>query len=305
MKNLPQSAISNPTSEEIEAYRIFWVPYEAHYDEIQLDVLAEAKKIPQFEKLISSIPPQMMVEQNKINKALMRGAILDGKWDDFINHQRSEGVKYAKMGLAFPLWFELLTSFRRSLNKHIIIDYKNNSTNLNLALEGMNRFVDVSMAIIGDAYLNTKEEIISTQQRSILELSTPVLQFRDRLLIIPIIGMVDTHRARQLTENLLNKVRDNRAKVVVMDITGVATVDSKVANHIIQTVEAASLMGATVILTGISPTIAQTLVILGAEMRGAITVGDLQGGIEVAEKLLGLKVIGPTTAERPVSAEKA
>ena len=80
-------------------------------------------------------------------------------------------------------------------------------------------------------------------ERAILELSTPVLQLREGLLILPIIGILDSQRARQLTEQLLNSIRNNRAKVAVVDITGVAAVDSKVANHLLQTAEAARLIG--------------------------------------------------------------
>jgi len=143
---------------------------------------------------------------------------------------------------------------------------------------------------IGEAYLSTKEAVIGSQQSAIRELSTPVLKVRERLLILPIIGIIDTQRARQVTESLLHAIRDHRAKAVVMDITGVPMVDSKVANHIVQSVEAARLMGATVVITGLSPEIAQTLVALGAQLPNIRTFGDLQGGIEEAEQLLGLEV---------------
>src|SRR2546425_377768 len=117
------------------------------------------------------------------------------------------------------------------------------------------------------------------------------LQVRERLLILPIIGVIDPQRARQLTEQLLRAIRTNRAKVVVIDITGVAAMDSNVANHLVQTVEASRLLGATVIVTGLSPEIAQTLVNIGVDLGKMTTVGDLQGGIEEAERLLGYKVL--------------
>src|SRR6266702_4259445 len=117
------------------------------------------------------------------------------------------------------------------------------------------------------------------------------VQVRERLLILPIIGVIDPQRARQLTEQLLRAIRTNRAKVVVIDITGVAAMDSNVANHLVQTVEASRLLGATVIVTGLSPEIAQTLVTIGVDLSEMATVGDLQGGIEEAERLLGYKVL--------------
>jgi rsbT co-antagonist protein RsbR len=105
-----------------------------------------------------------------------------------------------------------------------------------------------------------------------------------------------------LTEQLLRGIRTNRAKVVVVDITGVPAIDSAVANHLVQTVEASRLMGASVIITGLSSEIAQTLVTIGVDLSKMNAVGDLQGGIEEAERLLGYRVIEvkETALEEPV-----
>jgi rsbT co-antagonist protein RsbR len=146
------------------------------------------------------------------------------------------------------------------------------------------------------SFVQERERVIRQQQEAIRELSTPVLQVRERLLILPIIGVIDSQRARQLTEQLLRGIRNNRAKVVVVDITGVPTIDSTVANHLVQTVEASRLMGASVIITGLSSEIAQTLVTIGVDLSKMNAVGDLQGGIEEAERLLGYKVMLTTEA---------
>src|SRR5437867_6342535 len=140
-------------------------------------------------------------------------------------------------------------------------------------------------------FVQERERVIREQQEAIRVLSTPVLPVRERLLILPIIGSIDAQRARQLTEQLLRAVRANRAKVVVIDITGVPAMDSNVANHLVRTVDASRLLGAMVIVTGLSPEIAQTLVKLGLDLSKMNTVGDLQGGIEEAERLLGYRVV--------------
>jgi rsbT co-antagonist protein RsbR len=145
-------------------------------------------------------------------------------------------------------------------------------------------------ATVGVSFVEERERVIREQQAAIRELSTPVLQVRDRLLILPIIGVLDSQRARQLTEQLLHAIRENRAKVVVIDITGVATIDLAVANHLVQTVKACGLMGASAIITGLSSRIAQTLVDLGVDLSTMQTVGDLQGGLEEGERLLGYRV---------------
>ena len=160
-------------------------------------------------------------------------------------------------------------------------------------------FMDIGLAV--DTYIHARELTMRKQQEAIRELSTPVLQIRDRLLLLPIIGVIDSQRARLITESLLQSIRTNRAKVVVMDITGVLTIDSKVANHLLQTVTAARLMGATVIVTGLSSEVAQSLVALGIDLTRLNTVGDLQGGIEEGERLLGYRVVetGDATGPRP------
>jgi rsbT co-antagonist protein RsbR len=153
---------------------------------------------------------------------------------------------------------------------------------------------------VGVSFVEERERVIREQQEAIRELSTPVLQVRDRLLILPIIGAVDSGRARQLTEQLLGAIQRNRARVVVIDITGVASIDVTVANHLVQTVEAARLMGATAVLTGLSSKIAQTLVDLGVDLGTMKTVGDLQGGLEEAERMLGHRSPGgEASTDRP------
>jgi rsbT co-antagonist protein RsbR len=157
------------------------------------------------------------------------------------------------------------------------------------------------LVIVAMAFNTERERVVRQQQEAIRELSTPVLQVRDGLLILPIIGLIDSDRARQLTEQLLDSIRQFRARVVVMDITGVAAVDSKVANHLIQTVDAARLLGTTVILTGVSPATAQTIVTVGVDLSRMQTVGDLRGGIELADQILGYRVIAADPAAAPVA----
>jgi rsbT co-antagonist protein RsbR len=162
---------------------------------------------------------------------------------------------------------------------------------LNAILDAYEPAANRIVITVAVGFVQERERTIREQQEAIRELSTPVLQVRDRLLILPIIGVIDPHRARQLTEQLLRAIRANRAKVVVIDLTGVAAMDSNVANHLVLTVEASRLLGAKVIVTGLSPEIAQTLVNIGVDLTKMTTVGDLQGGIEEAERELGYRVV--------------
>jgi rsbT co-antagonist protein RsbR len=176
---------------------------------------------------------------------------------------------------------------RDVLARSLFLNYQHNAELLSRILDAYEPAANRIAVTVSVSFVDERERVIREQQEAIRELSTPVLQVRDRLLILPIIGVLDSQRARQLTEQLLRSIQSNRAKVVVIDITGVATIDLTVANHLVQTVQASRLMGASAILTGLSSGIAQTLVDLGVDLGAMKTVGDLQGGLEEAERLLG------------------
>jgi rsbT co-antagonist protein RsbR len=176
---------------------------------------------------------------------------------------------------------------RDVLARALFVKYLHDADLLNRILDAYEPAANSIAVTVGVSFVEERERVIREQQEAIRELSTPVLQVRERLLILPIIGVLDSSRARQLTEQLLGAIQSNRAKVVVIDITGVATIDLTVANHLVQTVEASRLMGASAIITGLSSKIAQTLVDLGVDLSMMKTVGDLQGGLEEAERLIG------------------
>src|SRR5438552_4861261 len=180
---------------------------------------------------------------------------------------------------------------RDVLARSLFAKYRSDFALLERILDAYEPAANRIATTVAVGFVQERERTIREQQEAIRELSTPVLQVRDRLLILPIIGVIDPQRARQLTEQLLRGIRANRAKVVVVDITGVPSVDATVANHLVQTVDASRLMGANVIVTGLSSEIAQTLVTIGVDLGKINAVGDLQGGIEEAERLLGYKVM--------------
>jgi rsbT co-antagonist protein RsbR len=187
---------------------------------------------------------------------------------------------------------------RDVLARSLFAKYQADFALLNRILDAYEPAANRIANTVAVGFVQERERIIREQQEAILQLSTPVLQVRERLLVLPIIGAIDPQRARQLTEQLLSAIRTNRAKVVVIDITGVPVIDTNVANHLVHTVEASRLLGAMVIVTGLSAKIAQTLVTIGVDLSKMNTVGDLQGGIEEAERLLAYKVVpggGPPT----------
>jgi rsbT co-antagonist protein RsbR len=186
---------------------------------------------------------------------------------------------------------EIVLLLRDVLARSLFEKYQEDFSLLNRVLDAYEPAANRIANTVAVSFVEERERVIRQQQDAILELSTPVLQVRERLLILPIIGVLDSQRAKQLTDQLLRGIRTHRAKVVVFDITGVPEIDQSVANHLVQTVDASRLMGASVIITGLSSEIAQTLVTIGVDLGKMNTIGDLQGGLEEAERHLGFKVI--------------
>jgi rsbT co-antagonist protein RsbR len=269
------------------ALRDFWNVYEAHYEEIQEESRGSVADDPEFGPLMEATGPEQMAEQSLESRAWLTRAIVEGHWEGYLEYLKQTGATYANMGISFGGWFRVMEAVRSSIRRHLFAELRADGSRLEETLGAMNVFFDLVMRIIGEQYLAARERTIRQQQDEIHELSTPVLELSEGLLLLPIVGVVDSHRARQMTEQLLNAVREHRAKVVVVDITGVPAVDTMVANHLVQATEAARLLGAASIVTGLSAEVAQTMVKIGINLSGLNTVGNLRGGIVEANRIIG------------------
>jgi rsbT co-antagonist protein RsbR len=227
-------------------------------------------------------------------------AMVQGDYGAKYVEQRLElGSLYARVGLEPGVYLGAYHELLKHIGGAIMKQFERAPLDGFENVMSLNKIAFFDISIIMDILVFERERIIRQQQEAIRELSTPVLQIRERLLLLPIIGVIDTQRARLITESLLGAIRSNRAKVVVMDVTGVAAIDSRVANHLLQTVTAARLMGAQVIVTGLSSAVAQSLVALGIELSKVDTVGDLEGGLEEAERILGYRMLTTGTRAAP------
>jgi rsbT co-antagonist protein RsbR len=148
-----------------------------------------------------------------------------------------------------------------------------------------------------EVYQESRQEVIYRQQQELTELSTPVVQLWDEVLALPLIGTLDSNRTQVVMENLLQRIVDTGARIAIIDITGVPTVDTLVAQHLMKTVAATRLMGADCIISGIRPQIAQTIVHLGVNLNDIVTKATLADAFQVALLRLGATVskAAPTT----------
>lgn len=249
-----------------------------------------ARRITEAKLLTAMSTDEIFAEVTAVYENYVE-ALESGTFEALQAYARNLSERIIPRGVEINEVIGIVLLLRDVLARSLFAKYQDNFDELNRALDAYEPAVNRISNTVAAGFVQERERVIREQQEAIRVLSTPVLQVRERLLILPIIGMIDSARARQLTEQLLRGIHTNRAKVVVIDITGVPVMDGAVANHLVQTVEASRLLGAMVIVTGLSPEIAQTLVTLGVDVSKMNTAGDLQGGIEEAETLLGYKVV--------------
>jgi rsbT co-antagonist protein RsbR len=157
-------------------------------------------------------------------------------------------------------------------------------------IKKMNALVDDLGLQTFEAYMAGREEVIVSQQQSMLALSTPVVKLWDGIVALPLIGTLDTERTQTVMENLLQAIVETESQVAIIDITGVVTVDTSVAQNLLKTVAATRLMGADCIISGVRPQIAQTMVYLGVELGDVVTKATLADAFRVGLKLVGANI---------------
>ena len=160
----------------------------------------------------------------------------------------------------------------------------------NQATQQVQDLVDRSVLTLVSRHVATREEVIRSQAQSLLDMSTPVITLWDAILLLPLVGVVDSVRAVQVAERLLEAIGQTEAEVTIIDVTGVPVMDTSVARHLLRTVAAAEMLGTRVILTGISPTSAQTMVKLGIDLSAVATRGSLKSGVQLALSITGRRV---------------
>lgn len=221
--------------------------------------------------------------------------MLQGPFDeDFFEQSVRVGLRHQEIGLE-PKWMVSSWGLYLTYWSAVIMGLAGSDHDkATRYLQALHKVILLGTGLGVDAYysktLERIQDIVSVQRKAILELSTPVIQIWEGILVLPLIGTIDSVRTRQIMEDLLNRVVETQAEVAILDLTGVSVVDTAVANHLMKTVEAAELLGTRCILTGISPAIAQTLVHLGVDLGHIMTCSSLKTGLQQALRMLGMGV---------------
>ena len=182
-------------------------------------------------------------------------------------------------------------ALRNTVRPMLVEEHEGDAVTLANLLGYFDGVVDRMVLVMVENFIRAREETIRQQRADMMELSTPVIKVWDRVLTLPIIGTLDSRRAQLMMEALLQRLVDTGSTVAILDITGVRTMDTLVANHLIKTVTAARLMGARCILTGVSPAIAQTMVQLGIDLSQITTRAQMSDGVRLALEMVGRTVV--------------
>jgi rsbT co-antagonist protein RsbR len=199
------------------------------------------------------------------------------------------GLAHERVGVP-PKWYlGAYARYLRSIFDRLAIELPD-PAQARAAYQSIEKLVAFDMALAMDTYIAAQLDALARHQAAIRELSTPVIRLYHRVLLLPLIGTIDTHRADQLMEAVLLKVVEEQASVIIIDIAGVPVVDTKVADHLLKTTEAVRLLGSQTILSGISPIIAKTIVNLGMNISAMHTRNKLAEALELAFEIVGKHV---------------
>jgi rsbT co-antagonist protein RsbR len=238
------------------------------------------------------------VEAKALLDALHEGIRKDGEtanlddpaWDTLRSVLTKLSASRAAQGSSAAETSHFVLSVKRPVFVAIQTKLSANSQLLMNVVWAISSLVDKMAQLTVGTFQKTREEVIARQQEELLELSTPVVKLWDGVLAVPMIGTLDSSRTQLVMESLLQRIVDTGSELAIIDITGVPTVDTLVAQHLLKTVTAIRLMGADCIISGVRPQIAQTIVHLGIDLQGIVTKASLADALQVAMKAVGYTV---------------
>jgi rsbT co-antagonist protein RsbR len=249
-------------------------------------------------------------QQSREFLGLLRGAAQNGTFDDITGREWEDVRRMledlsrsrARLGFTPSQTAGFVFSLKEPIFQRVRAERGRDPELLASTNSAIHTMLDSLGLFTTEVYQKGREEVIARQQQDMLELSTPVVELWDGVLALPLIGTLDSSRTQVVMESLLQRIVDTGAGIAIIDITGVPTVDTLVAQHLLKTVAAARLMGADCIISGIRPQIAQTIVHLGVELRDVVTKATLADAFAIALKRVGLTVQSVSAPQKPVTA---
>jgi rsbT co-antagonist protein RsbR len=222
-------------------------------------------RVPAFVPMLTQLEGEAMLAQNRANMLRITAAAADGKWQPYIESLRTRGASYARMGMDFTDWTNVFRYLKSGVID-LVFQILRDDEDRRWTSRGVAELLDVVVQVVGQEFFDTQTAALREKDAAIRTLGTTVLVAEPRVLVVPLIGEVDDERVRILHAKLLPAIRAERARAVVLDLTGVAALDSNAMAQLGRLSHAAELMGARVILSGLAPDLCRSLVEIGVDV---------------------------------------
>jgi rsbT co-antagonist protein RsbR len=277
-------SISKDDLERIEAYSELARP---HLDGMVSEWYAWLGQQPEYDQFFSDkdVLERVVGLQMEYWRSFMAGKVDEA----YLEGRRRVGAVHARIGLPLNTYFAgmnmFLMLFAKLLDEAEMEDQSRSKTLASLA-----KLCHLDTAIIVETYNNIVEETVTAQAKSLMEMSTPVTQIWSGILLLPLVGIIDSKRARDIMNATLAKISETQARIFILDISGVGVVDTAVANHLIKITQATRLMGCDCTISGVSPSIAQTIVDLGIDVGRIKTTATMKDALAHALLRVGVEI---------------
>ena len=271
------------STEDINQLRILSDVVDAQIDGIVENFYVWLSKLPDFDHFFTD---EHIVERVKeLQKAYWSDFFRNERDEQYIAKRRLVGETHARIGLS-------LGSYCAAMNQmhSLIVSRLSAEKSASADLDIVAKFMNMDMAIVIETYSKVINESIAAQSQALMEMSTPVTQIWEGILMLPVVGIIDSKRAQEIMATTLSKISETQAQVFIMDISGVAVIDTQVANHMIQVTKATRLMGCESTISGLSPSIAETIVQLGIDVGKVRTTATLKDALSSAFRRIGMAI---------------
>ncbi len=209
--------------------------------------------------------------------------------EEYVQNRRTIGEVHARIGLPLTVYFAAM-NFSLRIFIEEMYDGKLSAKDYTTAVRALTKLMHVDTAVVVDTFMKLTKQTISEQSEALMEMSTPVTALWEDILMLPVVGIIDSKRSQDIMNAMLSKISSTQSKIIILDISGVAIVDTAVANHLIKITRATKLMGCECLISGISPTIAQTVVELGIDVGDVQTTATLRDALQIAFKNTGVEI---------------